>query len=312
MKIKEIHTKISIFIVLLSSVYHVNAQSWQDPFNAVQLSDEFDQTKMQVTFYSENKDFCDYHVEISFQYTEGFVGMRKNISLTVSNGKRQILNYKVAEGARSYSYRYTYTMYRGNANKLPNSDFTYRLPVAEGDKLLSEVVENKFDYQLRFQVFTDTIYACRGGIICNDNLKDFTAKGHETFSNGRILSQVTVYHADGSFGEYVFQGKLLVYPGKIVKMGTPLAIINKNSYEASFVLFSTYFLDKNKVNDKTHGNKHTHFRPFFQTSNHGKIRLENDTNYFCEQTDEMFMQDMNKNQKKNYLKNKFKQFEDEK
>lgn len=299
--------KLIIFIILLSSAYHVSAQSLQDINNAVHLSDNFDESQMEVSIYAENKDFCDYHVEISFIYSEGFTGMPRGTSVTVDNGKKQILNYKVQENAKRYSYNYTYTMYRGDANKLPNADFAYRLPVAVGDDIHAEIVENKFGYQIKFDIFylsNDTVYACRGGRVCDDNLKDFTAKGHETFHSNHSFSQITIYHMDGSFGEYNFQGKPLVRDGKTVKMGDPIAIIQKNTDDEGWLLLSTYFLDKNKIKDLTNGNKHTHFRPFFQTSNHGKTRLENHVNYFCEQTDEMFMQDMSKREKKNYLKSK--------
>jgi len=40
--------------------------------------------------------------------------------------------------------------------------------------------------------------------------------------------------------------------------------------------------------------------------------LESDKNYICELTDEMLMQDMSKREKKNFLKNKEKQTDEEK
>ncbi|MCL2682809.1 MAG: hypothetical protein FWE63_04910 [Bacteroidales bacterium] len=288
--------KVIIFIILLSSACRISGQYTKDPSIAVQLSNSVDETRMQVTFYAENSDFCEYYVQTSFYHSP----------FTIGRGRRQIHSYKAQAGARDHFFRYTYVMYRGNVNKLPNSNFAYRLPVAEGDSLYSEITENIFGYQLKFTIFNDTIYACRGGVVCNDNLRDFSAKGYQTFNSSRTFSQITVYHADCSFGEYVFLGKSLVNPGKTVKMGDPIAIIQKNTDDKDWVLFSTYFLDRNKVRDHTHGNKHTHFRPFFQTSNHGKTRLENNIYYFCNQTDEMLMQDMNKRERKNFLKNKSK------
>jgi len=102
--------EIILIVILLLSVYHINAQSMQDPDNAVQMSDEFDQSQGRVTFYADDKDFCDYYLRIFFVYSEGFTGMPQGTSLTVSNGKRQILNYKVQEGARGYGYNYKYVM----------------------------------------------------------------------------------------------------------------------------------------------------------------------------------------------------------
>jgi len=292
--------------ILLLSVYHINAQSMQDPDNAVQLSDEFDQSQGRVTFYAEDKDFCDYYLYISFVYSEGFSGMPQGTSLTVNNGKRQILSYRVQEGANRYGYNYKYTMYRGNLDKMPNVDFAYCLPVADEKNADAKTTENRDGYQLEFTISTNTICACRDGVVCDDRLKDFTAKGYKTFNSSRNFSQITVYHADGSFGEYVFQGKPLVYPGQTVKMGAPIAVAGKSAADDYRLRFSTYFLDKNKVKDNSNGIKHTHFRPFFQTYNYGKSRLESDKNYICELTDEMLMQDMSKREKKNFLKNKEK------
>ena len=87
-------------------------------------------------------------------------------------------------------------------------------------------------------------------------------------------------------------------------MRTPIAVVEKT--DKYLLLFSVYFLDKNKLKDNNIGNKHTHFRPFFQTVNEGKTRLQNGITYLCECTDEMQMQEMSKREKKNFLKNKSK------
>jgi hypothetical protein len=194
-------------------------------------------------------------------------------------------------------------MYRGNINKQPNVNFAYRLPVAVGDDVLAEIVENRFGYQLRFSFLNDTVFASRGGIICNDNLTDFSARGHQTFNSSRN-SQITVYHADGSFGEYIFHGKSLVNPGQSISMGTPIAVVQTNQDNEGWMLFSAYFLDRNKVRDLNQGNKHTNFRPFFQTYDSGKTRMENDFKYVAIQTDEMLVQDMNRREKRDFLRNR--------
>jgi hypothetical protein len=297
---------ISGFTIVLLSVFQANAQSFQDMSNAVQLSDDFDENQGRLTFYADNKDFCDYYLYISFVYSEGFQGMTTGASVVVSHGQRQIKSYKVDEKATRYGYNYRYAMFRGNPNKKPDVEFSYSLPVVNGETIFAETTENQEGYQLAFELPTDTVYACRGGVICDDNLKDHTAKGYKSFSDSRHLSQITVYHADGTFGEYVFKGKPLVYSGQDIKIGTPIAIVD-NSLEKYSVRFSAYFLDKNKVKDQNVGNKHTHFRPFFQTYDEGKVRLENGKTYICELTDEMLMQDMSKGERKKFLKNRTKE-----
>jgi hypothetical protein len=298
------------FAAILLSAPQANAQL-QDPYNAVQLSDNFDESQRRLTFYADNRDFCDYYLQISFFHYEGFQGMPAGIPAVVSHGKKQIMSYKVNEHATRYVYNYRYAMFRGNINKKPNVDFSYSLPVVSGEVAFAEATENKEGYQLAFTLPTDTAYACRGGIICDDNLKDHTAKGYKSFSDSRTLSQITMYHADGTFAEYVFRGKSLVYPGQNIKTGAPIAVINK-TLEKYSVQLSVYFLDKNKVKHQNIGNKHTHFRPFFQADKAGKVRLESGKFYTCELTDEMLMQDMSKRERKKFFKNKQKETDEKK
>jgi hypothetical protein len=302
---------ISGLAIALLSVCQANAQSFQDPNNAVQLSDNFDKDQGRLIFYADNKDFCDYYLYISFVYSEGFQGMSTGTSVVVGRGQRQIKNYRVNERATRYGYNYHYAMFRGNPDKKTDVEFSYSLPVVNEETIFTETTENQEGYQLAFELPADTVYACRGGIICDDNLKDHTAKGHERFSNSLVLSKITVYHADGTFGEYVFKGKSIVHPGQDIKTGTPIAIVNK-TLEKYSVKFSVYFLDKNKLDDKNIGNKHTHFRPFFQTYNAGKIRLEDEKAYICELTDEILMQDMSKGERKKFLKNRTKEIDEKK
>jgi hypothetical protein len=286
----------------LFSVRQTKAQE-QDSDNAVQLSHDFDPSQRRLTLLADNKDFCDYHLTISFIHAEGFEGMSFSTSLIAGPGRRQIRAYKAREDAARYSYNYRYVMFRGNSSKKPNVDFIYSLPVPAGKEVTAVAVENQEGYQLAFNLPSDTVYACRGGVMCDDNLKDQTAKGHKRFNSSSSMSQVTVYHTDGSFGEYVFRGKQLVYPGQNIKMGNPIGVAERAS--AYPLRFSAYFLDKNKLKGDA-SNKHTHFRPFFQTANEGKLRLENDRAYLCEYTDEMLTQEMSKREKKKFLKDKSK------
>lgn len=278
------------------------AQSKQDPDCAVRLFDHFDKDSRQLTFRSENRDFCDYYVMISFLYAEGFSGMLGGTSSVVGPGEQQLMSYNVAENAQRYGYNYQYALFRGNPYAKLNAEFTYALPVSGEETVLTRLVENKEGYQLEFELPSDTVYACRSGVICDDRLKDFSFKGRECFANTKNMSQLTLSHRDGSFGEYVFRGEPLVYAGEEVAMGEPIAVVREGQ-ERFLLRFSVYFLDKNKLKELRVAHKHTHLRPFFQTYNSGKTRLEQDKTYIGEFTDEMFLQDLTRKEKKRYLQN---------
>ena len=277
------------------------AQYMQPIENAIQLSDKFDGTEGRLTLYAENRDFCPYYLFITFTDYSNLVGMSGIRSLTALPGNHSIASFSLSDKTKSFNYKYNFSMFRGNPNSKINIDFAYALPTNGHGKIFTNTTENRDGYQLMFELPSDTIYACREGIVCNDDLRDHTAKGHKNFGSSQSTEQITLYHNDNSFGEYIFKGKSLIYPGQKVKMGTPIAI-TESSKGKNAMYFSTYFLDKNKIKEASIGNKHTHFRPFFQTANAGKLRLERETEYVSELTDEMLMQDMNKRELKKFLK----------
>jgi hypothetical protein len=297
-------TKYLLLVISLSLVFQANAQM-QDINDAVQIKTNFDQNRGVLTFSAENEDYCDYYIFVDLSYLQGFLTIGTGRTVTIRHGQQQLFTLKVNPDASSYSYGYKYAMFRGNVDAKKNIDFAYSLPCAREKTVKTNIKENAEGYQLAFDLPSDTVYACRGGVVCNDNLKDYTAKGHKNFNDSRYLSQITVYHEDGTFGEYVFVGKSLVIASETIKMGKPIAVLSNNQNNFP-INFSVYFLDKNKVKEKNIGNKHTHFRPFFQTVDGGKMRLEAGETYLCEQNDEMLMQDMSKREKKKFLKNKTK------
>ncbi len=83
-------SNILIFVWALS-VGELNAQSIQNPSNALQLSHEFDSSQRRLTFHADNQDYCEYYLLISFLNAEGFSGMSSETPAIVYHGQRQIL-----------------------------------------------------------------------------------------------------------------------------------------------------------------------------------------------------------------------------
>ena len=266
---------------------------------AVRVWSDFDRNQGQLTFYSYNEDFCYYYLLISFIDADGFEGISPTMQMTaiVGPGKRIIRTYKAKTGATRHVYRYHSYMYRGNTEK-PNADFIYALPVATGNMATARIVGGDMrGRRLVFDLPSDTVYACRSGVMCDDNLKSSSGNGP-----AGELSSITLYHADGSFTKYIYKGKSLVFPGQKIKMGSPIAVVERDLGKYS-VSFSAYFLDKEKLRpDYYFPEKYTNFLPFFQTSNEGKTHLISDGVYTCDLTDEMRMQDTWKGKKKKHRK----------
>jgi len=287
MTLKNIQPSLICFALFFSA----NVFAQQTYSSAVQITNEIDHATGKYIFTANNQDFCDYIVFINFAGDSHFK--------TARPGKSELLRVNFSQQI-SYSI-YRYASYRGAIDKKPNIDFAYCLPTAKGDSLIMYANVFSNDYQMVFTFHSDTIYASRDGIVCNDDFTDFTAKGYQHFSNSQILKKITIYHNDGTFGEYVFVGQQLVSHGNKIKMGQPVAVLSKNNRNVSFAV---YFLDKNKIKKVSIGNKHTHFRPFFQTLDEGKVRLEEGKIYFCVLDNDMLQQDMSRRQLKKYTTNK--------
>ena len=279
--------KADILLIGIVFFFCANVFAQQEYSNAVQITTEYEQENNYLIFNAYNQDFCDYVVYLKCGNDIRY--------LTARPGKSEIYRVK-----NTYNIYYQYAMYRGAIDKKPNIDFTYSLPITKGDSLVMYANVFSDGYRMDFTSFADNLYAIRDGIVCNDDVTDFTAKGHEYFNESRFFKKLTVYHADGSFGEYIFVGQPLVNKGDHVKMGQSIATLRKD--EVNKFSLDVYFLDKNKVYDLSIGNKHSHFRPFFQTINEGKQRLEEEKIYYCERNNEMLMQDMSKREQKKFQK----------
>ena len=292
-----------LFLLLLSlSVYSVSAQQFK---LAVQVKNEWEETNdgYVLEFTASNDDYCDYYFYMELGNVVAFRGARSPYFTSVRPGSGSIMKLTPISQNALTSANYRFWVFRGNINSELNADFRYALPIKIGDSVRAFEKENS-NYTLIFDLgntTTDTIYASRRGVVCNDILSDYSAKGHDGFKGQ--AQQITVYHKDGSFGEYKGFTTPLVSPGSNVEMGTPIALVRKEGENPKIVEFAVYFLDKNKVENKEIGDKHSHLRPFFHTPQ-GDIRLENNISYVSERTDEMMIQDMSKREAKKYQKSK--------
>ena len=93
--------------------------------------------------------------------------------------------------------------------------------------------------------------------------------------------------------------EILVQPGEAILTGQPIGLAGSNGISISF-----FFLDKNKfTGEKFNGYPYSHFIPMFRTAE-GDVKLKERSYYHALTDDELIMQDMDKREKKKYLKQK--------
>lgn len=291
----------SIFLCVCYGVFA------QIPLNqAVKVSGDWQDGGTAGYYYeltANNEDYCDYYLSLDLLNYGLFRGSQAHHFTSVHRGYSSIMRLTPARKNSYQGAQFYYATLRGNIYLNVNVDFQYALPIKAGDSVRVFPKENS-DYTLVFDLkntTTDTIFACRRGIVCDDQYSDNSAKGSRGYKGK--ANQITIYHKDGSFGEYKGFTKPLVLAGRTVEMGTPIAIVQREGDSPKFVEFAVYFLDKNKVENKETGSKHTHLRPFFRTTA-GNLRLESETNYFGERNNEMLMQDMSNKEIKKFMKDK--------
>ena len=290
--------KIFLFFLLLF-ISSLSIYSLPPNTQAVVVDVKFD-SEGNPTFFSNNKDYCNYYLFVTFSDVIGYDLSHNPYSTTVWRGERQLCKLR-KNSDTSPSFRWSYAAYRGVPSPKLNLDFIYSFPVKSGDSIRASVAKNYSDFTLTFDLSFagDTIYACREGCICDNKLTDQTFKGNMV--NDRII----VYHKDDSFSEYSQFEKSLVYPGEYVKLGQPIAI-NTGKTLPKIITFAVYYLDKNKVKNPETGNKYSHLVPVFHTLNAGDVKLEEDAVYIGEINDNLLTQEMSAKEKKKYEKDKEK------
>lgn len=267
----------------------------------VTLSSDRD-AKNNVNIIADNIDFCDYYIEINFKNVSGYSVRGIKTMETIRRGRNVVTTLARTDKNSRATYDYTYKVLRGNINKKVDPAFVYALPVREGDRIRYLPAKSMlFTSVFNMKYTNDTVYACRGGQVCDDKLTDTSTR---TVSG---KNRIIIYHDDCSFGEYSQYAEPLVYPGDVIRMGQPIAIIKPDEKNRRMVYFSLYFLDKNKISNTETGLKHSSIVPIFHTSNHGSGKLEEKITYKSAITEEMIMQDMSKKDRAKYLKKKEKE-----
>ena len=301
---KKLSLCISAFLLLQASPPPSNT--------AIELSGSWQEKNL--VYKSKNHDFCDYSIRVDFGSTVGYNGPPSPYVAVISSGEMPLFTLRW-DGTTSVKPAFTYYIVRGNLHKKPNVEFLYALPVKQGDSVRVATKDER-NYTLRFdlQHASDTVYACRGGIVCDNRLVDTSTKGKYDRPD-----KITIYHHnDGTMADYTIDKdclvKKIVSPGDNVKVGDPIAVVkavsasrsgSDKSMKNKEVSVGIYFLDKNKLYNTETGSKHTNFVPVFHTTK-GGLKLLPKTTYCCEITDQMLITDMGKREKSQYFKNKTK------
>lgn len=274
----QLYFQFVILLVLTLPFGNIHAQLLNDVVlssihNEIQSKWEWNNMKnLDFNYYNEN--YCDYYIycimDQSYNLPPG-----KTTVFTKEQGSEVNNPFKDA----SYYY-----IYRGKFPERFKITTPYGLPVKSGKKISWQTDQCESRKTMQFCLKErDTIYATRGGIAC------------------RLIhpDHLLVYHADHTFAAYISMLENFIQPGEIILTGQPVGIARHKGISISF-----FFLDKNKFTGEIfNGYPYSHFTPMFRTTE-GDIKLKENIDYQAVTDDELIMQDMDKREKKKYLKNK--------
>lgn len=274
-----------------------------------------------ISIFAESQELGEYTIKLTFSSLMGYrssPSVSSDISTsTIEKGKKEIMKLTLDKMSSSSQFQYSYTYYIGRAlRKAPDSSFAYLLPATTGNSLrifpVSSVAErlnlkNKEDYFYStgfIYKLGDTICASRAGLVynCNDDVKqgETTTDFYKSSRNN-----IEIQHKDGSLDRYNFVApiQLLVKAGDYVYPGQRIAVFNKESARY-YLLFSTYYLDQNKVNNiKAYGSEAPSsyvFLPthFYAAESEKPARLEINKEYTVQHPKELIVAEMSKRDKK--------------
>jgi len=291
-------TKRYTVLAILAFVFSIQCFA-QVNTRAIQITSERNNNG-DIVFYTNNSDYCDYYVIITFNDVRGYTVRGGNpCKRMVRPGKQEFVTLKKEAGSSvTPSYNMGYRSYRGNIKTKLNLDYIYPLPVKAGEAT-GFVVSKSNDYEMIFNLRDagDTVYACRAGRVCDNELTDITSKSQSR------KDKIIISHNDQSFSEYSSYTKSLVYPGDYVSVGQPIAVVKSDDAGKKWLSFSIFYLDENKVKTSESSKKHSSLVPVFHTANKGDLKLEEKKKYVAELTDELITQEMSKKEKAKFEKN---------
>lgn len=269
-------------------------------------------------FYSNNLNFCNYIVEITFSSIVNLQSSNSNPFVKeVSPGKTFLFELKSSNTQLSSNFNYTYRYFKGCINPTVKNDFTYLLPIKPGNgteafmltyfRINEQQPEAKDWYAIGLKMnLGDTVYAARRGIV--SHVRDTAHLKLSGYSYTSEENYLEIYHDDCSFGTYQVLDKIFLNPGEKVEAGDPIGLVGGKNYTMGpHVRFLVSYNYQDMVSNKKEGEKGKKFYNayvplYFHTKESGKIRLEYGIKYTSEHPDSLIIQEMNKREIKKWNK----------
>lgn len=167
-----------------------------------------EKSELEVRLYADNEGPCPYTVVLDVTVRNMNIdGNYPKRIVVPANSKKVLVSTMRGRKNRTWKYSYGYSYFKGDyRNNWHNEAYIYNLPFEEGKSYtLSQGYNGKFTHRgkeaLDFSMPEGTkICAAREGVVVE--VKEDSRRGCPRESCKKYGNYITIYHADGSFGEY--------------------------------------------------------------------------------------------------------------
>lgn len=272
-----------------------------------------------IVFTCTNNTYCDQMVKVTFDV---FTNLKSDRSMpfvgTVRPGASTLFTLTRINAEESYDFSYNYSSLPGMCRPRIKDDYPYLIPAADGKKVkivkidhirkfLRQKEKSKF-YAYGFAMNVgDTVYASRGGRVCNVSNTN-PVKGKSLVYSSKA-AYVNVYHRDGTFGRYsrIDGDKIFVESGQHVNPGDPIGIVYsaKNYNSGPCVIFSLSKTDgslMDKVGFSPNGIEYISIPVMFLYNKETISYLVPNIDYISSHTPEVVTKEMSRRKRKKWLK----------
>jgi hypothetical protein len=280
---------------------------------------EYDELNEEYKIIVTNDYYQSITIKMTFTVLNGYRASPSApviVSLTPRSSKVICkLSKQETMGTRRFKYRYDYSW--GCLDQKVNNDVKLLLPVARNrstevkplTSLTAEYGKEQVPPDWNAKLFTlsnsDTIFTVRRGRVVSVKQENGPDVALSKLTFKRARNEILIQHEDCTFGEYsVFkQNSSFVSVGDLVEAGQPLAIAAGGDYTSGFhVRYVQYYYDNFNYyrNEDEIGENKPKYMPLHIATNGGVPLVPGTyTNNF---TDEDIMQEMNKRERKRWLK----------
>lgn len=296
-----------LFIIVVLLSLFLNAPMLSQP---QKVSVTYENKEGSYVFTADNQYL--YPVTITVTFSK-LLNLQADAALpytgTVQPGVNRLFTLKKSGIGGSPSFQYRTKYWKGCINTKIDEDIVYAIPTSTQKETsifkLSYIGSQHFGkdepsnwYAIGFRLDEgDTIFNVRRGTVVE--VKKNETSGTD-LSYSAKASMIEIVHQDCSFSRFSVLKDVLVEEGEKIEVGTPIGIGGGSNYSSgSHVRYSNYF----RLNLDTESNNWGYHKMNFQTKYHNTTVLQEGISYTSTITQELLFQEMNKREKKRWLKN---------